>query len=188
MKIKISKPCHENWNMMTPEEKGRFCSVCSRTVQDFTDFSDEELLNSMNSDEKVCGRFREDQLGKNLSFSVTCKIALGLLTATTAVTTANAQELKNVEVKKVDFKKGIDGVEVIGGTLSKTMWLGMPSKEDIASTQPLIMLDHKKISEARMKKIKPENVKSIKVLSGEGAGKIYGKAGQYGVIVIESKK
>jgi hypothetical protein len=188
MKLTIPKPCHENWQNMTLDEKGRFCSVCSKTVQDFTDFSDDELLNSFNSDEKVCGRFREDQLGRNISFSVTSKITLGLLAATGAVTTVNAQELKNEEVKKVDFKKGFEGVEVINKTINKTMWLGMPSKEDIESTQPLIMLDNKKISEAKMKRIKSENVRSIKVLSGEGAKKLYGKAGEYGVIVIESKK
>ena len=72
--------------------------------------------------------------------------------------TANAQELKDEGVKKVDFKKGLKGVEVINDTINKTMWLGMPSKEDIESTQPLIMLDNKKISEAKMKKIKSDDV------------------------------
>lgn len=187
MKLTIPKPCHENWQNMTLDGKERFCSVCSKTVQDFTGFSDDELLNSFTSDEKICGRFREDQLERNLGFSVTSKIALGLLAATGALATANAQELKNEEVKKVDFKKGFEGVEVINNTLNKTMWLGMPSKEDIESTQPLIMLDNKKISEAKMKRIKSDNVKSIKILSGEGAEKLYGKAGKYGVIVIESK-
>lgn len=33
-----------------------------------------------------------------------------------------------------------------------------------------------------------EKVKRIKVLSGERAQKLYGKAGEHGVIVIESKK
>jgi hypothetical protein len=49
------------------------------------------------------------------------------------------------------------------------MWLGMPSKEDIESTQPLILLDNKKISEEKMKKINSDKVKSIKVLSEKGA-------------------
>lgn len=188
MKLILSKPCYENWQNMTLDEKGRFCETCSTKVRDFTNFSDEELLTSLSSDEKVCGRFREDQLGRNLNFSLTSKIALGLLAASGVVTTANAQELKDEEVKKVDFKKGFQGVEVINKTLNKTMWLGMPTKEDLESTQPLILLDDKKISEEKMKKINPDKVKSIKVLSGEGAKKLYGKAGNYGVIVIESKK
>jgi hypothetical protein len=68
------------------------------------------------------------------------------------------------------------------------MWLGMPSKEDIESTQPMILLDGKKISEEKMKKIKGDNVKSVNILSGEGATKLYGDKGRYGVIVIKSKK
>lgn len=188
MKITIPKPCHENWNNMSLEEKGRFCEVCSKTVQDFTMFSDDELLNSFDSNKNICGRFRDDQIGRNLKFSLLSKIALGLLTTSGTLATANAQELKDEGVKKVDFKKGLKGVEVINDTINKTMWLGMPSKEDIESTQPLIMLDNKKISEAKMKKIKSDDVKRIKVLSGEGAKKLYGTAGKYGVIIIESKR
>ena len=37
MKITIPTPCHENWNEMTPNEMGRHCTVCSKTVKDFTD-------------------------------------------------------------------------------------------------------------------------------------------------------
>lgn len=187
MKLTIPKPCHENWEMMTANEKDKFCSVCSKTVKDYTHFSDEELVTSFRSENEVCGRFTEDQLGRNLSFSLAGKIALGLLAASGIATTANAQELKGEDVKKVDFKKGFEGVEVINNTLNKTMWLGMPSKEDIESTQPLILLDNKKISEDKMKKINSDKVKSIKVLSGEGAIKLYGDKGKHGVIVIESK-
>ncbi|UKB81402.1 hypothetical protein [Chryseobacterium sp. MEBOG07] len=188
MKLTIPKPCHENWEAMTTDEKGKLCGVCSKTVTDFTGYSDEELLMSFKSDKKVCGRFTDDQLGRNLRFSLTSKIALGLLAACGMVTTANAQELKDEEVKKVDFKKGLQGVEVINNTLNKTMWLGMPTEEEIEATQPLILLDNKKINEKKMKKINGDKVKSVKILSGEGATKLYGDRGKYGVIVIESKK
>nr|WP_315033757.1 hypothetical protein [uncultured Chryseobacterium sp.] len=188
MKIIIPKPCHENWNSMTLDEQGKFCQVCAKTIHDFTDSSDEELTNHLTSGENICGRFRDDQLGRNLNFSLTAKLALGLFAASGVFATVNGQELKDEEVKKVDFKKGINGVEVINKTLNKTMWLGMPTKEDIESTQPIILLDNKKISEDKMKKIDPDQVKSIKVLSGEGAKKMYGKLGEHGVILIESKK
>ncbi|AZA84241.1 hypothetical protein C1637_05190 [Chryseobacterium lactis] len=188
MKITIPKPCHENWGNMTIDEQGKFCAVCSKTIYDFTNFSDEELVNSLGQAENICGRFRNDQLGRNLNFSLTGKIALGLLAAGGALTTVSGQELKGEEVKKMDFKKGIDGVEVINKTLHKTMWLGMPTKEDIESTQPVILLDGKRISEEKMKKIDGDKVRSIKVLSGEGAVKLYGKLGENGIIIIESKK
>lgn len=188
MKLTIPKPCYENWNNMIPDENGKFCSVCSKTVRDFTNSSDEEIINSLDPNKNICGRFTDNQIGRNLKFSVISKFALGILTTGGALATVNGQELKNEEVKKVDFKKGIDGLAIINDTItSKTVWLGMPSKEDIESTQPLIMLDGKKISEAKMKKINPDKIKIVKVLAAEGARKLYGKEASYGAIIIESK-
>lgn len=64
LNISVPKPCHENWETMSPEEKGRFCSVCSKTVLDFTTKTKEEVLNYVadHANEKMCGRFRNDQL------------------------------------------------------------------------------------------------------------------------------
>lgn len=45
MKISIPKPCNENWNEMSPEQQGAFCKVCSKVVVDFSNMSDEEVLN-----------------------------------------------------------------------------------------------------------------------------------------------
>jgi hypothetical protein len=54
----------------------------------------------------------------------------------------------------------LQGLEVINDTLTKTVWLGMPSKEDLESTQSLIMLDDKEISEPKMERINSDKVKS----------------------------
>ena len=63
-KISIPTPCHEDWSNMTPNEKGRNCSSCAKTVVDFTGMSDEQVkyffLNK--KEERVCGRFRNEQL------------------------------------------------------------------------------------------------------------------------------
>lgn len=32
--LHIAKPCHENWEVMTQEQRGRHCSVCKKTVVD----------------------------------------------------------------------------------------------------------------------------------------------------------
>lgn len=64
--ISIPKPCHENWEAMTPAEKGRFCSVCSKTVLDFTKASDREIVQTLNQMENACGRFYNHQLNRNL--------------------------------------------------------------------------------------------------------------------------
>ncbi len=62
--ITIPKPCHENWNDMSPREQGAFCNVCSKTVIDFTALSDVEVKNYFlsNHGQKTCGRFKNTQL------------------------------------------------------------------------------------------------------------------------------
>jgi len=63
-KITIPKPCHENWNQMTPNEKGAFCQKCCKTVVDFTSKTTEEIITALTTkkQEKVCGRFNNNQI------------------------------------------------------------------------------------------------------------------------------
>lgn len=58
LKLQIPEPCHENWNKMSPQAKGRFCDVCSKTVVDFSKFSRNEVISYMaeNEGNRVCGR------------------------------------------------------------------------------------------------------------------------------------
>lgn len=64
MKISIPEPCHENWGAMTPNEQGRFCGSCQKTVVDFTNFSTEDIQNyfTKHYGQKICGRFKQQQL------------------------------------------------------------------------------------------------------------------------------
>lgn len=64
--IRIPDPCHEDWNKMTPTQKGKFCSVCTKEVVDFTQATDEALVKMAHSGKKLCGRFRADQLDREL--------------------------------------------------------------------------------------------------------------------------
>lgn len=68
MNIHIPKPCHEDWDKMTPNEKGSFCAKCCKTVVDFTTKTTEDIRNYLQekAGQKVCGRFRQDQLSKPL--------------------------------------------------------------------------------------------------------------------------
>ncbi|KAB2917715.1 MAG: hypothetical protein F9K23_04850 [Bacteroidetes bacterium] len=61
MRYHIPTPCHENWDKMSPTVQGRFCSLCSKTVVDFTRMSDEEVLNyfANHKNENICGRIKK---------------------------------------------------------------------------------------------------------------------------------
>lgn len=64
--ISIPKPCHEDWAKMTPDAKGAFCGSCQKTVYDFSDKTDEEIISVFEKEEKgkVCGRFAPAQLSR----------------------------------------------------------------------------------------------------------------------------
>jgi hypothetical protein len=64
-KLLIQEPCHEDWNKMSVQEQGRYCSVCKTVVTDFTTMSEEEIIAWLQkSKQTTCGRIRigESQL------------------------------------------------------------------------------------------------------------------------------
>lgn len=71
--LTIPTPCHENWDNMTPVEKGRFCGSCQKKVIDFSTMSDHELAQffkkpilSLSKEGSVCGRFMTEQLHRDI--------------------------------------------------------------------------------------------------------------------------
>ncbi len=62
--ISIPKPCHEDWSKMTPNEKGRFCTSCTKTVVDFTKMSPDAIQDYLhnNKDQRICGHIKQSQL------------------------------------------------------------------------------------------------------------------------------
>lgn len=64
-KLTVAEPCHEKWNEMNAQEKGRFCGICDKTVVDFTNKNPLEISSILqNSTGKVCGRFNTKDLNK----------------------------------------------------------------------------------------------------------------------------
>ncbi|MCS3795746.1 carboxypeptidase-like regulatory domain-containing protein [Niastella sp. OAS944] len=117
LQLNIAEPCHENWQNMTPQEQGRFCGACQKTVVDFTKMSDQEVLNYfLKADHNVCGRFADDQLNKELIITEKKKrfswaYVWNILVATLLAVKADAQACppikKPVEpVKEVHIKVG----------------------------------------------------------------------------------
>ena len=67
MQLTIHEPCHENWENMSQEDQGRFCSACKKTVVDFTGMSDRQVIAFFKKPAgSVCGRFYQDQLNRDL--------------------------------------------------------------------------------------------------------------------------
>ena len=63
-KVIIPKPCNEGWNTMTPNDNGRHCDSCNKTVVDFTSMTLEQIkiYFDKNNGTKVCGHFKVAQV------------------------------------------------------------------------------------------------------------------------------
>lgn len=63
--LRIPSPCLEDWNLMSPSEKGRFCNSCAKTVIDFTTMSQDDIQDFLinNQGKKICGHVKQSQLG-----------------------------------------------------------------------------------------------------------------------------
>jgi hypothetical protein len=70
MRISIPQPCHENWQAMSPQGKGRHCKSCSKTVIDFTRMQDNEIVSYFNSHKNICGRFTNYQMNRELDVNL----------------------------------------------------------------------------------------------------------------------
>ena len=68
LRLTIAEPCHENWDAMSPVEKGKFCGSCQKQVVDFSNMSDRLVAEFFKkpSTGSVCGRFMTDQLDRDI--------------------------------------------------------------------------------------------------------------------------
>ncbi|MDO7884677.1 carboxypeptidase-like regulatory domain-containing protein [Hymenobacter cheonanensis] len=65
--VRIPQPCHERWDAMMPTAAGRHCAACRKTVVDFTQKTDAEILAALRQAAgETCGRLRADQLSRPL--------------------------------------------------------------------------------------------------------------------------
>lgn len=151
MKINIPEPCNENWGSMTPNELGRFCISCQKTVVDFTNWSTPDIQNyfAKHYGQKVCGRFKNEQLSRiniqiptqlfsNIPPSRKFALALLIVFGTTlfSCTNNNGQkvEINSIEVMDSNQKEGIatitGALEIQEMSISKE-----PIKKEIKKVQ-----------------------------------------------------
>ena len=64
--ITVPQPCKEDWDAMTPDGNGRFCSSCQHSLIDFSNMNDNELLHFFLSNKIQCGHFSSEQLDRQL--------------------------------------------------------------------------------------------------------------------------
>lgn len=60
----IPKPCHEDWNKMTPTQQGKFCGSCNKQVIDFSLMNDVQILNFLSHQP---GNYADDLMQSNCS-------------------------------------------------------------------------------------------------------------------------
>ena len=195
MKLTIPKPCHENWDEMTPNEKGRFCSICSKTVKDFTKLSDAEIMHDLSLDSNVCINASSHQLNRNLNYSfidsLFTKFAVGFILTSGGIVAVNAQESSvKKDTVSLMIRGEISQVPTIKKGKIKTSegfrTVCIPSLK--SENNPFYILDGKIIDEDIMKKLDPDSIEKIEVLKDAAATALYGSRGRSGVIVITSKK
>src|SRR4051812_14945111 len=93
--LHIPKPCHEDWNAMTPATQGRHCASCDKTVVDVTRMRPVEavrflgeLRSGLPKGGEVCVRAHADPSGRLLMPSATRRLLTNGLAAVIAMTIA----------------------------------------------------------------------------------------------------
>jgi len=61
-KIAIDEPCNQAWQQMDPQENGRYCANCCKTVVDFSTMAPGEIVKYLGNNSNVCGRLTESQV------------------------------------------------------------------------------------------------------------------------------
>ena len=112
--IDIPKPCHEDWDKMPPKNDGRYCDVCKKTIFDFTNLSNRELVNKLENGENVCARYKASQLNVDLFANKNQGVSkwmylLGLTSIFTVSTPVYSQTIDSIEtVHKTPFNKKLN--------------------------------------------------------------------------------
>lgn len=152
-KITIPSPCSENWNEMTPTEKGAFCQKCSLEVIDFTQKTPEEIRETLtlNLGQRVCGHVSKVQLELvNTNFHVwenqpvhvfqskflyACVLVFGM----TLFTGCSPEPLENGDTE-IEHVEG--GIEIIQGDVDVTdSSANCANQDDVLMGEPMVTDD-----------------------------------------------
>lgn len=107
--IEVKNPCSENWDEMTGNDKVRFCSHCSHTVNDLSRLTRKEAVRLVRRSEgRICIRYipgpeTNRPLFANNLYKITRRapgLAAGVMTA--SITLATAAYAQEVDIRNTD--------------------------------------------------------------------------------------
>ena len=124
---------------MTPTEKGSFCASCKKEVIDFTQTSNYKLAKKLDRKEAVCGRFRPDQLNRQIRVAQNnpmyrASMVMGF-TSIFAVATPVVAQVDHTSTEiidqpfvmgRIDIAQGLSDVIIIKGFVQDAQALPLP--------------------------------------------------------------
>lgn len=151
-KLSIPKPCHEDWSAMTPNEKGRFCESCTKTVVDFTNMDVNQIQDyiSENKGQRICGHIKQTQLDtiniqlpesifqQQLSFHKLFLLALLIAMGTSILSCSDKKgNIKKIETIEIVTKK-VDSVKTKKDVLKDSLDKKAKKPSDILVEDPIL--------------------------------------------------
>jgi hypothetical protein len=140
--VRVPEPCHEDWNKMKPEEKGRYCNSCSKTVVDFSNKTDPEIKTILleNPSGHLCGHFRKSQLDRPLNYKIDLNNLPKNITTTKAFAIALFLVFGSILFSCTDEKDQKLVVGAIEPPKEEVITMGEPMVNDIISRDSILSL------------------------------------------------
>ncbi|MES2134520.1 MAG: T9SS type A sorting domain-containing protein [Bacteroidota bacterium] len=135
--VRIPEPCHEDWNKMQPDAKGKFCNSCNKSVFDFSNKTDNEIRDILieHKDQKVCGHFKKSQVNRSLNITINLNHLPRNISITKAFGIALFIVFGTLLFSCTDEKGAkIDGIEIVDPNAAGIMRSMPPPPTEIADS------------------------------------------------------
>lgn len=109
LNVTLAFPCREDWDKFEVVPGGRLCAKCTHIVRDFRDCSIAELQQAMNSGQRICGRFRKDQLSP--SFLKAAAVVAVMTSATACESDIPTPAIDQPKVESIEMMGDLEVIE-----------------------------------------------------------------------------
>jgi hypothetical protein len=109
----VADPCHEDWDALSPVDRGRFCRSCDKQVLDLSSMTEVEARTVLreNAGQNICVRYCHDDVG-NIRFRTPAPARAAALALTMAACTPHERLPERHQV--VGELIAVDHEEMIG--------------------------------------------------------------------------